>query len=102
MESTNTNHRSENLSTSQNKDTEKIGLNNFSDALDDAFQNEETAHEQNRKKYIIDVNEVILKPQVAWSLKNIKSEGEAILGTLGDFGSGWPTCVQIRLTAFCT
>jgi predicted ATP-dependent serine protease len=86
MESTNTNHRSENLSTSQNKDTEKIGLNKFSDALDDAFQNEETAHEQNRKKYIIDVNEVVLKPQVAWSLINIKSEGEAILGTLGDFG----------------
>lgn len=39
-----------------------------------------------RKKYKIDVNEIIPPPQIAWSLKNTKSEGEAILGTLGDFG----------------
>jgi predicted ATP-dependent serine protease len=86
MESTNTKHRFENLLTLQNKDTKTIGLNNFSNAIDDAFQKEEILHEQNRQKYKIDVNEVIPMPQIAWSLINTKSEGEAILGTLGDFG----------------
>jgi hypothetical protein len=43
-------------------------------------------HKTNRLKYKIDVNEVLQPPQVAWSLLNTKSEGEAILGTLGDFG----------------
>ncbi len=85
MESTNTNHRSENLSTSQNKDTEKIGLNKFSDALDDAFQNEETAHEQNRKKYKIDVKEVIPQPQIAWGLLNANTNDFEIIGTLSNF-----------------
>lgn len=85
MESTITNHRSENLSVSQNKDTKTVGLNNLSDVIDGAFQNDETPHEKNRKKYKIDVTEVIPKPQIAWSLTNTKSVGEAILGTLGDF-----------------
>ena len=43
-------------------------------------------HQNNRNKYKIDVREVIPQPQIAWSLTNTKSEGEAILGTLGDFG----------------
>ena len=43
-------------------------------------------HQSNRNKYKIDVREVIPQPQIAWSLTNTKSEGEAILGTLGDFG----------------
>jgi hypothetical protein len=43
-------------------------------------------HQSNRSKYKIDVREVIPQPQIAWSLTNTKSEGEAILGTLGDFG----------------
>ena len=54
--------------------------------LDKAMQSEQTIHETNRLKFKIDVNEVIPPPQIAWSLTNIKNEGEAILGTLGDFG----------------
>lgn len=44
------------------------------------------SHQYERNKYLIDVREVIPPPQIAWSLTNTKSEGEAILGTLGDFG----------------
>lgn len=62
------------------------GLNILSTAIDTAMQSEQSVHELNRIKYKIDVNEVIPKPQIAWSLTNTKSEGEAILGTLGDFG----------------
>lgn len=86
MKDTKTNQYSENLLISQNKDTKTIELNNFSDAIDEAFQNDATEHEKIRKKYKIDVNEVIPKPQIAWCLTNTKCEGEAILGTLGDFG----------------
>jgi hypothetical protein len=39
-----------------------------------------------RDKYKINVREIIPPPQIAWSLLNTKKEGEAILGTLGDFG----------------
>lgn len=42
-------------------------------------------HKNNRSKYKIDVNEVIPKPQIAISLANTKTEGFAILGTLGNF-----------------
>lgn len=62
------------------------GLNDLSTAIDNAIQSDKTPHELNRIKYKIDVNEVIPLPQIAWSLTNTKSEGEAILGTLGDFG----------------
>lgn len=62
------------------------GLNVLSTAIDTAMQSEQSVHELNRIRYKIDVNEVIPKPQIAWSLTNTKSEGEAILGTLGDFG----------------
>ncbi len=43
-------------------------------------------HSINRLKYLIDVKETIPPPQVAWSMLNAKNDGEAILGTLGDFG----------------
>jgi hypothetical protein len=62
------------------------GLNDLSTAIDNAIQSDKTPHELNRIKYKIDVNEVIPLPQIAWSLTNTKSEAEAILGTLGDFG----------------
>lgn len=62
------------------------GLNKLSTAIDTAMQSEQNIHETNRLKFKIDVNEVIPPPQIAWSLTNIKNEGEAILGTLGDFG----------------
>jgi predicted ATP-dependent serine protease len=42
-------------------------------------------HKNNRSKYKIDVNEVIPKPQIAISLANTKTDGFAILGTLGNF-----------------
>jgi predicted ATP-dependent serine protease len=61
-------------------------LNKLSTAIDKAMQSEQNIHETNRLKFKIDVNEVIPPPQIAWSLTNIKNEGEAILGTLGDFG----------------
>ncbi len=46
----------------------------------------EQNHQTIRNKYKIDVREEIPPPQIAWSLTNTKSEGEATLGTLGDFG----------------
>jgi predicted ATP-dependent serine protease len=55
-------------------------------AIDAAMQSDKTPHEITRLKYKIDVNEIIPKPQIAWSLSNVKSDGEAVLGTLGDFG----------------
>jgi predicted ATP-dependent serine protease len=69
-----------------NSNSQAKGLSNLSTAIDNALQSDKTPHEQNRIKYKIDVNEVIPLPQIAWSLANTKSEGEAILGTLGDFG----------------
>lgn len=42
-------------------------------------------HKVKRLQYKIDVNEVILKPQIAISLANTKTDGYAILGTLGNF-----------------
>ena len=85
MESTNTNHRPVYLSTLQNKDTEKIGLNNFSDAIDDALQNKKTPHEKNRENYKIDVKEVIPQPQIAWGLLNANTNDFEIIGTLSNF-----------------
>jgi predicted ATP-dependent serine protease len=46
----------------------------------------EASYQNKWDKYKIDVREEIPRPQIAWSLLNTKSEGEAILGTLGDFG----------------
>ncbi|WP_308991670.1 AAA family ATPase [Mariniflexile litorale] len=42
-------------------------------------------HELKRLKYKIDVKEVIPPPQIAYSLANTKTDGFAILGTLGNF-----------------
>ena len=42
-------------------------------------------HKKERLKYKIDVNEEIPKPQIAISLANTKTDGFAILGTLGNF-----------------
>ena len=69
-----------------NNDNKQKGLSELSNAIDEALQSEKTPHELTRLKYKIDVNEVIPKPQIAWSLTNTKSDGEAVLGTLGDFG----------------
>ena len=69
-----------------NSNPQAKGLSVLSTAIDTAMQSEQSVHEINRIRYKIDVNEVIPKPQIAWSLTNTKSEGEAILGTLGDFG----------------
>ena len=69
-----------------NNDNKQKGLSELSNAIDVALQSEKTPHEVTRLKYKIDVNEVIPKPQIAWSLTNTKSDGEAVLGTLGDFG----------------
>jgi hypothetical protein len=85
MESTNTNHRSENLSIPQSKDTKTNGLNNFSDAIDDALQNKKTPHEQNRENYKIDVKEAIPQPQIAWGLLNANTNDFEIIGTLSNF-----------------
>lgn len=71
---------------SNNNQPQAKGLNDLSTAIDNAIQSDKTPHELNRNKYKIDVNEVIPLPQIAWSLTNTKSGGEAILGTLGDFG----------------
>ena len=68
------------------KDLHTNGFDDLSNRIDEAMNIKKSTHEENRIKYKIDVNEVIPPPQVAWSLTNIKTEGEAILGTLGDFG----------------
>lgn len=44
------------------------------------------SHQSEREKYKIDVREEIPRPQIAWSLRNTKTEDYATLGTLGDFG----------------
>lgn len=66
--------------------TKAKGLTELSKTIDLAMQNATTPHKINRIKYKIDVREVIPPPQIAWSMLNTKSDGEAILGTLGDFG----------------
>jgi predicted ATP-dependent serine protease len=71
-------------------------LKDLSTAIDTAFNNEPISqndikaerleqHKTNRSKYKIDVKEVIPKPQIAISLANTKTDGYAILGTLGNF-----------------
>jgi hypothetical protein len=49
------------------------------------LKNNNTHHEF-RSKYLIDVNETISEPPIAWVLKNKNNNTEAVLGTLGDFG----------------
>lgn len=64
-------------------------LVDLSDAIDKAILEPEKVnkekHEQKRIKYKIDVLEEIPPPQIAYSLANTKTEGFAILGTLGNF-----------------
>lgn len=60
-------------------------LYDLSNAIDTVMNSDHSIHEVNRIKYKIDVNEVIPLPQIAWSLANIKTENNAILGTLGNF-----------------
>jgi predicted ATP-dependent serine protease len=61
------------------------GLNDLSNAIDTAMNSELSVHEQNRLKYKINVNETIPPPQIAIKFKNTKTDGYAILGTLGNF-----------------
>ena len=61
------------------------GLERLSTEIDNQMNSRQTIHEQNRVKYKIDVDEEIPLPQIAWSLTNIKTEGQEILGTLGNF-----------------
>ncbi len=67
MESTNTNHRSENLSIPQSKDTKTNGLNNFSDAIDDALQS---------KKHCTNKIEKIIKSMLKKKYSNLKLLGD--------------------------
>lgn len=66
--------------------TKATPLTDMSKTIDLAMLNINTPHKINRDKYKIDVRETIPQPQIAWSLTNTKSDGEVILGTLGDFG----------------
>jgi hypothetical protein len=68
------------------KDQQTHSFDDFNERIDEAMNNKKSTHEEKRIKFKIDVNEVIPPPQIAWSLINTKSEGEAMLGTLGDFG----------------
>ena len=67
------------------KDTKINGLRSLGNFIDAAMQSEVTIHEQNRKKYLIDVKEDIALPQIAWSLLSVLSGAYEILGTLGNF-----------------
>jgi predicted ATP-dependent serine protease len=75
---------------------ENIKLQSLGNAIDNAFMSEPISqndikteqleqHKINRLKYKIDVNEAIPQPQIAISLANTKTDGYAILGTLGNF-----------------
>jgi hypothetical protein len=72
---------------------ENIKLQHLSTAIDKAFETEPLnieaerleQHKIKRLKYKIDVKENIPKPQIAISLGNTKTDGYAILGTLGNF-----------------
>ena len=66
-------------------DTKVPTLSDLSNAIDTVMNSDYTIHEANRIKYKIDVNAVIPLPQIAWSLTNIKTKNNAILGTLGNF-----------------
>lgn len=57
-----------------------------SDVIQNHIEGLKKTFDADRNKYKIDIREVIPPPQIAWSLTNTKSDGEAILGTLGDFG----------------
>lgn len=71
------------------KENQLININELSqleEVIDNAMLSPELSHETLRKKYKINVKEEIPPPQVAWSLANVKEKGDAILGTLGNFG----------------
>jgi len=70
----------------ENKFTTINELSQLGEVIDNAMFSPELSHETQRKKYKIDVKEVIQAPQIAWSLANVKEKGDAILGTLGNFG----------------
>jgi hypothetical protein len=67
------------------KGTKINGLKLLSADIDNDMQNELTIHEQQRKKYKIDVTEVIPPPQIALSLLSVSTGIYEILGTLGNF-----------------
>jgi hypothetical protein len=70
----------------RNSKTQAKEITELSKTIDLAMLDEHTLHQINRNKYKINVQEEIPTPQIAWSMLNTKSDGEAILGTLGDFG----------------
>ena len=72
-------------------DSKKIanGLNIISSAVDSAMIGEPINETQKflaiAESLKIDVKEELQAPQIAWQLSNLKSEGYATLGTLGNF-----------------
>ena len=65
------------------------GLNSLSSAIDSAMIGEPINETQKflaiAESLKIDVKEELQAPQIAWQLSNLKSEGYATLGTLGNF-----------------
>lgn len=60
-------------------------LNELSNSIDTAMISEVTEHQKLAKQFKIDVKEVIPKPQIAIKFQNTKTDGYAIIGTLGNF-----------------
>lgn len=63
----------------------KFNLSKLKTHTENLINCELLKHKEIRCKYKIDISETIPPPQIAWSLSNTKREGEAILGTLGNF-----------------
>lgn len=69
-----------------NDEQRHVTESEFQQRINESKEERLEQHKIIRNNYLIDVKEAIPPPQVAWSLMNTKTEGEAILGTLGDFG----------------
>jgi len=72
-----------------NSKTQVNGLDSFSSAIDSAMNSEPINEAQKflalAESLKIDVKEQLQPPQIAWQLLNLKKEGYATLGTLGNF-----------------
>lgn len=64
----------------------KSSIENLKTKIDEEMNSSQIIHKKLRLEYLIDVKEEIPEPQIALSMLNLKSGGEVIIGSLGDFG----------------
>jgi hypothetical protein len=61
-------------------------IENLNIKIDEEMNSSQIIHKKLRLEYLIDVKEEIPEPQIALSVLNLKSGGDVIIGSLGDFG----------------